>query len=67
MEDFMKISYPEEWDLDRCDIKDKQTLAWVYNHDMPDCSEMGCIGIAPTPAAGLTAALRTWIPRIWAS
>lgn len=58
MDSFLFVSdYPEEWDLDRRDIKDKQTLAWVYNHDMPDCSEMGCIGIAPTPAAGLR---RTW-------
>lgn len=49
--------YEEEWEMDRDGIKEKEVLAYVYNHDMPDCSEMGYIGIAPTIAAGLR---RTW-------
>lgn len=49
--------YPEEWEMDRDDMKHDQQVAYVYNHDAPDCSEMGAIGIAPTAAAGLC---RTW-------
>lgn len=58
MDSFLFVSdYKEEWEQDIQDIKENMTLAYVYNHDMPDCSEMGCIGIAPTSAAGLR---RTW-------
>lgn len=58
MESYLYISdYPEEWERDRADIKDGQQLAYVYNRDMPDCSEFGSIGVALTPAAGLR---RTW-------
>lgn len=53
--------YPEEWQMDRDGITGAAAnwrhLAYVYNHDAPDCSEMGTIGIAPTAAAGLS---RTW-------
>lgn len=49
--------YPEEWEMDRADMKHDQQVAYVYNHDAPDCSEIGAIGIAGTPAAGLR---RTW-------
>ncbi len=53
--------YPEEWDLDRNDLlRDStqwQQVAYVYNHDAPDCSEIGAVGLAPTSAAGL---IRTW-------
>lgn len=53
--------YPEEWEMDRGDVAGDvanwQQVAYVYNHDAPDCSEMGAIGIAPTAAAGLC---RTW-------
>ncbi len=49
--------YPEEWEMDRADIPHQQQVAYVYNHDAPDCSEIGAIGFAPTPAAGLC---RTW-------
>lgn len=49
--------YEEEWPQDREGIKEQEVLAWVYNRDAPDCSEMGYVGIAPTPAAGLR---RTW-------
>lgn len=34
-----------------------EPMAYVYNHDMPDCSEFGCIGTRRSIAAGL---LRTW-------
>lgn len=58
MDSYLYVSdYPEEWEQDREDIKEGQPLVYVYNHDMPDCSEFGCIGIARTPAAGLR---RTW-------
>lgn len=58
MESFLYISdYPEEWEQDRADIKDGQQLVYVFNKDMPDCSEFGSIGVAITGAAGLR---RTW-------
>lgn len=58
MESYLYVSdYPEEWERDREDIKDGQQLVYVFNHDMPDCSEFGSIGVALTPAAGLR---RTW-------
>ncbi|MEG1563821.1 MAG: hypothetical protein RR365_08855 [Bacteroides sp.] len=58
MESYLFVSnYPEEWEMDRADINDGQQLAYVYNHDMPDCSEFGSIGITLTAAAGLK---RTW-------
>ena len=43
--------------MDRDDLRHGQTCAYVYNHDAPDCSELGAIGIEGTPAAGLR---RTW-------
>ena len=51
--------YAEEWEVDRKNIREvgEGLLAYVYNHDAPECSEMGYIGIAPTAAAGLR---RTW-------
>lgn len=49
--------YPEEWEMDRNDMKHQQQVAYVYNHDAPDCSEIGAIGYEGTPAAGLR---RTW-------
>lgn len=58
MESYLYVSdYPEEWGRDREDIKEGQQICYVFNHDMPDCSEFGSIGIARTPAAGLR---RTW-------
>lgn len=47
----------EEWARDREDLKNGETLAYVYNHDAPDCSEFGYIGFKRTIAAGL---MRTW-------
>lgn len=58
MESYLYVSdYPEEWEQDREDIAARQQLCYVFNHDMPDCSEFGSIGVALTPAAGLR---RTW-------
>lgn len=58
MEAYLFVSdYPEEWEMDREDLKAGQQLAYVFNRDMPDCSEFGSVGVALTPAAGLK---RTW-------
>lgn len=58
MDCFLFVSdFPEEWSMDREDIGQGQVLAYCFNYDMPDCSEIGSIGVAPTPAAGLR---RTW-------
>lgn len=35
--------YPEDWDYDMNDLEDHYVMAYVVNHDMPDCSEMGSI------------------------
>lgn len=43
----------EEWDVDRDDLEDGSALAYVVNHDMPDCSEFGYVGVKTTSAAGL--------------
>ncbi len=47
----------DQWDRERRDLEAGEPLCYVYNHDMPDCSEFGCIGIEKTFAGGL---LRTW-------
>lgn len=58
MDAFLYVSdHAEEWDAEREDLKNSETIAYVFNHDMPDCSELGYIGIAGTVAAGLR---RTW-------
>lgn len=58
MDAFLYISdHAEEWDAEREDLKNGETIAYVYNHDAPDCSELGYIGIEGTIAAGLR---RTW-------
>lgn len=58
MDSFLYVSdHPNEWPSDRKNLKDGETIAYVYNHDAPDCSELGYIGIARTIAAGLR---RTW-------
>jgi len=54
MDSYLYVSdYQEEWDQDNEDIKNMEPLVYVYNHDMTDCSEFGCIGIQKTAAAGL--------------
>ena len=54
MDSFLFVSdYLEEWKDDRELLKEGEALAYVYNHDMSDCSEIGHIGIERTVAAGL--------------
>lgn len=54
IDSFLFVSdHPEEWEMDREDIRKRQAIAYCFNHDMPDCSEMGAIGVASTMAAGL--------------
>ena len=59
MDSYMFVSdyREEEWDIDRADLKNGQTLAYVYNADEPFFSEFGTIGIELTIAGGLR---RTW-------
>ena len=35
--------YEEEWEMDREDINDGYALAYTYNYDVPDFSEIGSI------------------------
>lgn len=49
--------YEEEWDMDRRDLENGQTCAYVYNHDEPDFSEFGSVGIKVTPKGSL---VRAW-------
>ncbi len=55
MDSFLYVSdCPDEWQADRDGIvSDGEALAYVYNHDDPELSEIGFIGIEKTPAAGL--------------
>lgn len=58
MDSFLYVSdHPDEWPSDRENLKDGEAIAYVYNHDASDCSELGYIGIARTVVAGLR---RTW-------
>lgn len=58
LESYLYVSdSPEEWGMDREDIKAGQQCVYVLNHDMPDCSEFGSVGVELTGAAGLR---RTW-------
>ena len=57
LENFLYVSnFPEEWKLDRVDIRDERVIAYVYNVD-GGFADMGSIGIELTSAAGLK---RTW-------
>lgn len=43
---FLYVSdYEEEWEMDREDIQDGYAVAYVYNHDVPEYSEVGSIVI----------------------
>ena len=58
MDSYLYVSdYPESWEMDMEDINENMVLAYVKNYDMPDCSELGSIGIKLTPAKGL---VRVW-------
>lgn len=43
----------EEWELDRDDLKEWYAFSYTVNHNAPDCSEFGTIGIKLSVAAGL--------------
>lgn len=58
MDSYLYVSdHRDEWEDDRARLREGETFCYVYNHDMPDCSELGSIGIERTCAAGLR---RTW-------
>lgn len=58
LENYLYVSdYPNEWEMDHYCIKRGAQLCYVVNKDIPIFSEPGMIGIALTPASGLT---RTW-------
>lgn len=40
--------YTEEWEMDNMDLKNGVAFVYVFNQDMPDCSEFGCISIKPS-------------------
>lgn len=48
--------YEEEWEMDMEDLKNGSALAYVINKDMPDCSELGSIGVKPM----FGGVVRTW-------
>ena len=45
--------YKEEWEMDNDDIKHGYAMAYVVNHDAPECSEFGTIGVKLASGAGL--------------
>ena len=45
--------YPEEWADDRRLLSEGEATAYVYNHDVPYCSELGSIGIKRFSISGL--------------
>lgn len=58
MDAYLYVSdYKEEWEMDHEDQNEWRQLAYVINHQMPDCSEFGSIGLKRTIAAGLK---RVW-------
>ncbi len=58
MDDYLYVSkHEEEWEQDMEDLKDGMPLAYTFNFDDPQLSEIGYIVIEKTMAGGLT--------RIW--
>ena len=58
MDSYLYVSdHKEEWDIERRDLLLDESVAYVFNHDMPDCSEIGSIGIKREISGGLQ---RTW-------
>ena len=54
MDSFLYVSdHKREWKMEREDLKMGETLAYVYNYDFVDGSEIGYIGFQKTPAGGL--------------
>ena len=50
--------YKDEWSYDDRNIENGEAVSYVYNHDMPDCSEIGYIGVKLLPFSGSLA--RVW-------
>ena len=58
MDDYLYVSkHEEEWERDREDLKNWMPLAYTFNFDDPQLSEIGYIVIEKTMAGGLT---RLW-------
>ena len=54
MDSYLFVSdYPEEWAEDRRLLSEGEATAYVYNHDVPYCSEVGNIGIKQFTCSGL--------------
>lgn len=48
LDSFLFVSqYKDEWVLDNNDIREGYAYAYVYNHDVPEYSEIGLIGVQP--------------------
>ena len=46
MDSFLYVSdCEEEWETDLSDVRDGHPLTYTYNHDSPDFSEFGSIGV----------------------
>ena len=39
--------YEEEWEMDNGELKDGYVYAYVYNHDVPEFSEIGLVRVQP--------------------
>lgn len=45
---FLYVSdYEEEWEMDNGELKDGYVYAYVYNHDVPEYSEIGLVRVQP--------------------
>ena len=45
---FLYVSdHEEEWEMDNADIENGYVYAYVYNHDIPEFSEIGLIEVQP--------------------
>ena len=50
-------NYPEEWEYERMLLDKNTPSVYVYNHNAPECSELGEIGIRRSIEGGL---LQEW-------
>lgn len=45
---FLYVSdYEDEWEMDNGELKDGYVYAYVYNHDVPEFSEIGLVRVQP--------------------
>lgn len=48
LDSFLYVSdYEDEWAMDNGELKDGYVYAYVYNHDVPEYSEIGLIKVQP--------------------